>query len=71
MEIIIPLYPKFVMVALFVLLTEHCLDEEAYFYPFRLATVIHISILLGNMVVLFKSVEVSHHALGVPAEEPL
>ena len=71
MEIVISLYPKFVLVTLFVLLTEHCLDEEVYFYPFRLATVIHISILLGNMVVLFNSVEVSHHALGVPAEEPL
>ena len=71
MEIVIPLSPKIVLVALFVLLTEHCLDEEVYFYPFRLATVIHISILLGNMVVLFNSVEVSHHALAVPAEEPL
>ena len=45
MEIVISLYPKFVLVALFVLLTEHCLDEEVYFYPFRLATVSHISIL--------------------------
>ena len=59
MEIVIPLSPKIVLVALFVLLTEHCLDEEVYFYPFRLATVIHISILLGNMVFLFKSMEVS------------
>ena len=71
MEIIIPLYPKFVLVALFVLLTEHCLDEEIFFRSLQVGYLHPYIHSLREYSLLDQIDGGLGHALGITAEEPL